>query len=234
MRTATRTGSECFSMELGLLLPKPYDSLCVKTTISPQKGCSSNRKIHLDPLTGKNVHFYLQRRSHTTSRIIGNTCFPGLTTVSAESCREWTVGRCLYTVLSVRRKSIKDADQGVRYDLSTTATTKRPYDQRLHLQRMGESRHLEHRPLDGQRRDPDRPCPPHRKWRRNYKDLVAGMGYQVNPGRTGNRWQQKVNGVMRTSTNWFDRFNPMLLRPKRAWCHPDQCREGSSKRTTCR
>ena len=23
------------------------------------------------------------------------------------------------------------------------------------------------------------------------------MGYQVNPGRTGNRWQQKVNGEMK-------------------------------------
>ena len=30
----------------------------------------------------------------------------------------------------------------------------------------------------------------------NYNDLAAGMEYQVNPGRTGNRWQQKVNGVM--------------------------------------
>ena len=28
------------------------------------------------------------------------------------------------------------------------------------------------------------------------EDVAAGMGYQVNPGRTGNRWQQKVNGVM--------------------------------------
>ena len=57
MRTATRTGSECFSMELGLLLPKPYDPLCVKTTISPQKGCSSNRKINLTPSTGKKRAF---------------------------------------------------------------------------------------------------------------------------------------------------------------------------------
>ena len=39
-------------MELGLLLAKPYDLLCVKTTISPYKGCSSNRKINLDPLNG--------------------------------------------------------------------------------------------------------------------------------------------------------------------------------------
>ena len=31
---------------------------------------------------------------------------------------------------------------------------------------------------------------------RRFKDIAAGMGYQVNPGRTGNRWQLKVNGVM--------------------------------------
>ena len=31
---------------------------------------------------------------------------------------------------------------------------------------------------------------------RRFQYLVAGMGYQVNPGRTGNHWQQKVNGVM--------------------------------------
>ena len=61
----------------------------------------------------------------------------------------------------------------------------------------------------------------------NYKDL-AGMGYQVNPGRTGNRWQ-KVNGVMQDSTNWFDRFNPMLLRPMRVLVPPDQCREAAAK-----
>ena len=57
MRTATRTGSECFSMALGLLLLKPYDSLCVKTTISPQKGCSSNRKTNLTPSTQKKRAF---------------------------------------------------------------------------------------------------------------------------------------------------------------------------------
>ena len=32
---------------------------------------------------------------------------------------------------------------------------------------------------------------------RRFKDIAAGMGYQVNPGRTGNRWQQKVNGEMK-------------------------------------
>ena len=32
---------------------------------------------------------------------------------------------------------------------------------------------------------------------RRLKDIAAGMGYQVNPGRTGNRWQQKVNGEMK-------------------------------------
>ena len=31
---------------------------------------------------------------------------------------------------------------------------------------------------------------------RRFKNVSAGMGYQVNPGRTGNRWQQKVNGEM--------------------------------------
>ena len=32
---------------------------------------------------------------------------------------------------------------------------------------------------------------------RRFKDIAAGMGYQVNPGRTGNRWQQRVNGEMK-------------------------------------
>ena len=32
---------------------------------------------------------------------------------------------------------------------------------------------------------------------RRFKDVAAGMGYQDNPGRTGNRWQQKVNGEMK-------------------------------------
>ena len=32
---------------------------------------------------------------------------------------------------------------------------------------------------------------------RRFKNIAAGMGYQVNPGRTGNRWQQKVNGEMK-------------------------------------
>ena len=32
---------------------------------------------------------------------------------------------------------------------------------------------------------------------RRFKDIAVGMGYQVNPGRTGNRWQQKVNGEMK-------------------------------------
>lgn len=64
MRTATRTGSECFSMELGLLLPKPYDPLCVKTMISPQKGCSSNRKINLTPLNGQKTCISICREGH--------------------------------------------------------------------------------------------------------------------------------------------------------------------------
>lgn len=33
-----------------------------------------------------------------------------------------------------------------------------------------------------------------------------GMGYQVNPGRTGNRWQQKVNGVMQ---NFYELVRPL-------------------------
>ena len=32
---------------------------------------------------------------------------------------------------------------------------------------------------------------------RRFKDIAAGMGYGVNPGRTGNRWQQKVNEEMK-------------------------------------
>ena len=32
---------------------------------------------------------------------------------------------------------------------------------------------------------------------RRFQDIAAGMGYQINPGRTGNRWQQKVNGEMK-------------------------------------
>ena len=32
------------------------------------------------------------------------------------------------------------------------------------------------------------------------------MGYHVNPGRTGNRWHQKVNGEM---NNFYDLFRPL-------------------------
>ena len=32
---------------------------------------------------------------------------------------------------------------------------------------------------------------------RRFKDIAAGMGYGVNPGSTGNRWLQKVNGEMK-------------------------------------
>ena len=51
-----------------------------------------------------------------------------------------------------------------------------------------------------------------------FKDIAAGMGYQVNPGRTGNRWQQKVNGEMKD----FYELGGLLL--------PDapQTQEGSS------
>ena len=37
---------------------------------------------------------------------------------------------------------------------------------------------------------------------RRFKDIAAGMGYQVNPGRTGNRWQQKVNGERHQLPRW--------------------------------
>ena len=50
-----------------------------------------------------------------------------------------------------------------------------------------------------------------------FKNVSAGMGYQVNPGCTGNRWQQKVNGEMK---DFYELFRPL---------HPDapQTQEGS-------
>ena len=50
---------------------------------------------------------------------------------------------------------------------------------------------------------------------RRFNEIAAAMGYQVNPGRTGNRWQQKVNGEMKDSSNCSEHFNPLLLRPQR-------------------
>ena len=41
---------------------------------------------------------------------------------------------------------------------------------------------------------------------RHFKHIAAGMGYQVNPGRTGNRWQQKVNGEMK---DFYELIRPL-------------------------
>ena len=56
---------------------------------------------------------------------------------------------------------------------------------------------------------------------RRFKDIAAGMGYQVNPGRTRNRWQQKVNGEMK---DFYE-----LVRPLQPEAPKDQNGSGGIK-----
>ena len=70
---------------------------------------------------------------------------------------------------------------------------------------------------------------------RRFKEIAAGMGYQVNPGCTGNRWQQKVNGEMKDFYELVRPLQPDAPQTQEGFGGiQTNAEKGSSRITTCR